>query len=179
MSEFISRNAVTLFVGGLWLITLLSVNQTSFISSVLLVDPVAAQTELPSKNNTLQMEVQNTGSSEITGTILRIDNETISVETDEGVKTVILSSNVSLTRNGTSAVVSDLEISDEVTILQSDVGNVLSVTATEAEPENSMQFGIPLLLLGILVIGAFIFFRKKMGGQDDKPEVGETKSENS
>lgn len=182
MTEFISKNTALIFVGTLWLLTLVSLNQHKFLSEAMLVDPVVAQTATPAPQTpaaeNADSEIQNINAAEIEGTVLRIEGQTLAIETDDGVKTVTVADNVSLNRNGTAAAFSDLEVNDDVRVLQTEAGEVLSVTATSAEVETAEQFGIPLLLLGVLVIAAFMFFKKKMGEQHIKTEVGQVGNDN-
>jgi hypothetical protein len=171
MSKLLSFNLSLVFVFALWISTLTIFNNSSFVTSVVEIDEVSAQTATPSPTSTA--EVQNIPTQEISGTILRIEGQTLSVDSEDGVRTVTVNDNVSINRNGTQATFSELEVNDDVEIVQTQTGELLSVAATSSEVGTATQLAIPLLLVGLAVIGAFLFLRRKMNAQHIKTDIGE------
>lgn len=113
---------------------------------------LASAQNIPSPNTTTQ-EVE---SSRIAGQIIRVEDNTLTVNTRDGVKQINVPENIKITKNGTTAPLSDLETGDGVVITRTDGGEVLSVDTLSGTALDISKWVLPVGL-GVLVLAILVF----------------------
>jgi hypothetical protein len=92
-------------------------------------------------------------STSVSGEVLRIQGNTLTIETPDGIREVTVPENILLRRNTMEANISDIQPGDDVTINQSANGELLSVNATAGEVVDWSRWLIPITAGAIAVAG--------------------------
>jgi len=113
------------------------------------VQPSLAQDANSGMQNENQ-EVRTVQSSQIEGEVVRKDNNALIIQTNEGVRSLAVPSNVSINRNTMQSSLGEIQPGDKVTISQSNTGEILSIDATASQVFDFGKYAVPLLLAGLI-----------------------------
>lgn len=111
-------------------------------------------------NTFAQQAPQALETREISGEVLQLQNQTLTIKTDDGVSQIPINDNITISRDARDAQVQDLEPGDNVTITQTITGQVLGVESTSQTSQDVMQTALPLIGL-VLLIGALALYAYK------------------
>jgi hypothetical protein len=127
-----------------------------FMFSILSINPQLLQA---------QQSPQQLETTQISGEVMKIENDTITIQSDNGMQQMQISNNINITRNGMGAQVQDLKPGDNITVTQTTAGVVLGVESTSQTVEDIMQMAIPIIIgLILLAIVATIAYKKSNKG---------------
>lgn len=129
------------------------------LSSVLFISTPSFAQEEP--NST----IKSVETSQISGKVTSINDRSLVIQTNDGVKEISVSENVNVTQAGMSSKISDLSPNDQVTLTVSKNGQVLVIESIPGEIIDWMKLIIPALLIGlILAIWLFSAVRNREKG---------------
>lgn len=100
--------------------------------------------------------------NQVQGEVLRIDGNTLTVRDEQGsTQQITVDENILLRRNTLEAQVSDLQPGDDVTIVQAEDGQILSVNATAGEVIDWGRWLVPLAIGAVVLLGLVWWTVKK------------------
>lgn len=100
--------------------------------------------------------IQEVESSRIAGQVVKVQGETATINTRDGIKQVNIPSDVSVTKNGNNIRPSDLQPGDGIVVTRTGQGEVLSVDAISGNVLDWTKWVFPVGV-GILIIGLIAF----------------------
>jgi multidrug efflux pump subunit AcrA (membrane-fusion protein) len=106
-------------------------------------------------------EVQNVNTKEYNGTVTRIEGRTLTVDTNDGVKSINVPENVQIRKNGNEAQLEDIKVNDKISFAQSDNGDVISISATSGEVFDFAKYAIPIGVTALILLGLLYYLFKK------------------
>lgn len=105
-------------------------------------------------NTSAQISTQN-----LTGEIQSFQDKVLVVSSDGKNTSFSIPDNIKITRNSVSAKISDLKPRDQITIVQTIDGKIISVDSVAlAEVSDFSKFAIPFLIILALLIGLGLYF---------------------
>jgi hypothetical protein len=106
-------------------------------------------------------DVRTIQAQEITGEVMALDNDSLTVDTNQGPLEISIPGTVAVKRNAMQAALSDIQTGDDVTITLSEDGQALAIEATAGEVRDWSNRLIPLLTGALLVLGLMWWFMRK------------------
>lgn len=127
---------------------------------------VDTQEQLPPEAAQMQTDdvIQDVKTAELTGEVLKIENNQLTVKTKEGeTKQFSINEMMKVTRDGSDATAADIEPGDKATVQYSQDGEVLALSADSGMGMNILLWAIPaVILLGLL---AYFVMKSKNSGK--------------
>jgi hypothetical protein len=115
--------------------------------------------------NTSQQAQTTVQTDTVSGTVLKMGNNRITVQTDNATKEYTFPGNIKITRNGTISNKDSIKPNDRITLTVSQKGEVLAADTTAGETVQNFKFALPMVLLGLLALGIIgLAFRKSQEG---------------
>lgn len=110
--------------------------------------------------------VSDVQSYQISGTVLKVEeamdrSKKLTIQTEQGVKELVLNDSLKLTRNSFTAEARDIRPNDKITIIQKPSGEVLSAEATSGKLFDFGKWAIPTAILGLIVLALITYFAQK------------------
>jgi hypothetical protein len=104
-----------------------------------------------------QAQVQNVSTEKISGKILKREGNTLTVQTNDGVKEVTIPDNVSVTRNTSASKIDALQVGEQVNVVSQSDGQVLSVDSSSNILMGLGAGTLATIAIAILALAALAF----------------------
>ncbi len=112
-----------------------------------------------------------TNTQTIEGKVTRIDGEMLTIDTNEGIKQLMLPGNVGISRNGAGIAANEIQLNDRITIESDSMGNVLQADVTSGGIFDSMRWVIPTIGAVLVGLVAFSLVRSRANKQYFKTSI--------
>ncbi len=111
------------------------------------------------------LAVENIPNNTTSGTVLRREDKTLTVETDNGVKDYNIPDDIKITKNQSESSLNDITQNDRVTITTGNNGNILSVDAVNNKTIDWKSTYLPYAALILIALGLILalWTRKQKG----------------
>lgn len=99
---------------------------------------------------------------EITGEVMKVSGNTLTVETDGETLDLVVPSNIQITRDGQNASLTDIQPGDEVTAeVDSQTNQVLSLEVRAQDAIWNQEWLLPAIIGGLLLLGIIIWLIRR------------------
>jgi hypothetical protein len=131
---------------------------------------VQGETQTLAQNN---QQVENIQSQQIAGEVLKKENSTLFVQTENGVKQFKIPTDIVIKKNTMDGSFADIRPNDQVNITYTQQGQVLSVDATANEVFDFAKYAIPggILALITLIVLYSAYKKNNAGHIKTMPQV--------
>lgn len=115
--------------------------------------------------------IRDISTNQITGQVLRVEENRLTLQTTEETKEVTVPEGVRVTKNSDSVNLSDIEPNDLVMVTQNNNGEVLAVDAVSGAVIDFGKWVIPGLVGGLILLLLIIWLIRRSGKQYFKTTV--------
>ncbi|GAC1391642.1 MAG: hypothetical protein NVSMB46_04870 [Candidatus Saccharimonadales bacterium] len=115
--------------------------------------------------NQTQSQSKDITTHEVSGQVLKVSNDKLTVDTPSGSKEFTIPGNIRIQRNTDSVTVKDIKPGDKVSLKVDDQNQVLAVSATSGNLINSTKYIVVIVvILLILALILWRFLKKRNAG---------------
>lgn len=113
----------------------------------------------------ITLAAENVTSNTTEGTVLRTTDNTLTIQTDEGIKDYSIPENIKITKNQFDSDLNNINPNDRIIITTGNNGEILAVDAVSSQIANIENMALPILALLLIGIGLLLtFLQKKQKG---------------
>lgn len=126
-----------------------------FSPSVIAQSATPANTSTPSATRQADMpsEIRNVETREVKGQIIKVEGNRATLQSNNETMEIAIPESIAITRNAQNADRNDLKPGDQITLIQTPQGDVLSIEATEEGFIDWKTLTLPLIIGGLLLAG--------------------------
>jgi preprotein translocase subunit YajC len=137
--------------------------ETELQPDALEASPSATTSATPSASPSQTTTVTNLETREVSGEVIRTENDRITVETDAGETVEMqLFDNIQITRDGKDVQPSDIKTGDQVTAtIDSNSNQAIVLEATSQQTDAMQQWLVPAIIGGLILLGLIYWLMRK------------------
>lgn len=117
--------------------------------------------ETSSMESSMSAAGTNVQTNKITGEVLKIDGNRLTVKTDTETREFLVPNNIKITRDTNDVKLEEIKPEDRVTLTQDSFGQLLAVEIISEETQDLLKYLIPLTILLLVALGLIWYFVQK------------------
>ncbi|GEM_PF-4706948 len=129
-----------------------------FLVGIAQIIPIRSPYSYAQQNSSSVREVQT---QTFSGRVIKLDNNTITITTDNGIKQLLVPQKIRVTRNNIGTALNDIRLNDQIEVTQSAAGDILAIDALPGNAIDWSRWSISFAILGFLIILGTVISKQK------------------